>query len=110
MSTQLISVIDRSTTYPIYESVSITGNDLFITLETDKWTDQMFYELPAIQVGVYTKVNGVYVKYLANHFMLSTKVPESKISPASAICYKIKKRKCKKSPYRKKAAITTNTK
>lgn len=90
MSAQLISVIDRATKYPIYESVSITGNDLFITMETDNWTDQMFYELPSIQVGIYTKINGVYIKYLANNFTIDTRVPQSKLSRSDAICYKVK--------------------
>lgn len=61
--TTLLSSIDRGETYPKFFSVSASKNEFYVSITTDSWTEQMFYELPCIRFDLYVEVNGILMKY-----------------------------------------------
>ena len=60
---ELLTSISRSDTIPIIKSISADSNKGYISVDTSKFTPQMFYELPAIKFEIYTETNGERVKY-----------------------------------------------
>lgn len=89
-STVLLSEINRDSDYPLYVEVVAPNNSGYVSITTNNWTDQMFYELPNIQFGIYTLVNGVYVKYLQDNFFMRTYVPDVIMYSNCSVCRTIK--------------------
>lgn len=58
MSTTLINQVSTSTTYPIYVSVTATNCCGIVNLILEDFTEQMSYEIPAINIDIYTINNG----------------------------------------------------
>lgn len=58
MSTTLINQVSTSTTYPIYVSVTATNCCGIVNLILEDFTEQMSYEVPAINIDIYTINNG----------------------------------------------------
>lgn len=61
--TVIVESISRSDTFPIVTQVSAENNKGYITVNTKKFTPQMFYELPALKFEIYTEFQGKRVKY-----------------------------------------------
>lgn len=61
--TVIVESISRSDTFPIVAQVSAENNKGYITVNTKKFTPQMFYELPALKFEIYTEFQGRMVKY-----------------------------------------------
>jgi hypothetical protein len=75
--TTLISSIERSVYYPteyILSSPYRCGTFSLI-VDTGTWTEQMYYELPCLQLDIYTTISGVDVKYLSCNITLDTDNP-----------------------------------
>lgn len=90
VSTTLLTQITRSGTYPVEVPVTITGNKGFISLNTDNWSPQMFYELPAIKVDLYTDVDGTKVRSTLFSKVLKTYNPTFPIDQQCSFCISIK--------------------
>ena len=58
MSTTLINQVSTNTTYPIYVSVTAANCCGTVNLILEDFTEQMSYEVPAINIDIYTIVNG----------------------------------------------------
>lgn len=89
-TTELITNISRSKTYPKYFDVAATNNKLYITIQPNNWTPQMFYELPFIQIDIFTIVDGEYVKYTKNSISLHTYIPDVTTYPSTPVTCVIK--------------------
>ena len=89
-TTQLLSGISRSETYPKYVDVAISKNSGYISITPDDWTAQMFYELPFIKFDIYTRVNSKYVKYTKNSISVHTFGQELMSYPNTPVCYSLK--------------------
>lgn len=89
-TTELITNISRSKTYPKYFDVIANNNKLYLSIQPKNWTAQMFYELPFIQFDIFTKVNGEYVRYTKNSISIHTYIPDIKTYPNTPVCCVIK--------------------
>ena len=68
----LLTQIKRSDTFPYKKSITVDGNRGHISIKTNSWTPQMFYELPSIKFEIYVDNNGVDSKYQPISFILDT--------------------------------------
>lgn len=89
-TTELITNISRSKTYPKYFDVTANNNKLYLSIQPKNWTAKMFYELPFIQFDIFTKVNGEYVRYTKNSISIHTYIPDIKTYPNTPVCCVIK--------------------
>ena len=89
-TTELITNISRSKTYPKYFDVIANNNKLYLSIQPKNWTAQMFYELPFIQFDIFTNVNGEYVRYTKNSISIHTYIPDIKTYPNTPVCCVIK--------------------
>ena len=64
MSSTLIHSFDKNGTYPTYVSITATHHCGTVSIQLpDEFTEQMSYELPSINIDVYTSVNDTLVLY-----------------------------------------------
>jgi hypothetical protein len=63
MAETLLTKIKRSDTFPYMVKVTANTNSGYISIMTDNWTPQMFYELPSIKFDIYVDENSVKSKY-----------------------------------------------
>ena len=63
MSTTLITEVSTTGTYPVYRSVTATNCCGLVNLILSDFTEQMAYEVPAINIDIYYTVNGVRCLY-----------------------------------------------
>lgn len=77
----LLSEVDRGTTYPVSQSVSAPSNcgTLILTISTP-FTEQQLYELPAINVRIYTGTDEV--RY---NFDINLETVNSRVSPVQSV-------------------------
>lgn len=68
----LLTQIKRSDTFPYKKSITVDGNRGYISIKTNSWTHQMFYELPSIKFEIYVDNSGVDSKYQPISFILDT--------------------------------------
>lgn len=73
--TTLLTSILRTDTFPKMVNISAPSHRGCISIATDNWTPQMFYELPAIKFEIYTLYNSEYVKYKDFCYTLKTYNP-----------------------------------
>lgn len=73
--TTLLTSISRTDTFPKMVNISAPSHRGCISIATDNWTPQMFYELPAIKFEIYTIYNSEYVKYKDFCYTLKTYNP-----------------------------------
>lgn len=62
-TTNLLTQIKRSDTFPIEKTITLSDNYGYLTFSISGWTEQMYYEFPAIYISVYVDVNGESVRY-----------------------------------------------
>jgi len=72
MAETLLTKIKRSDNFPYVVQLSVTNNKGYISLNTEDWTPQMFYELPAIKFDIYTEQNGIMSKYNPVSYTIDT--------------------------------------
>ena len=78
MATTLLTTFNRTDTYPKYISVTAPSNCGTVTIMLgDDFTEQMSYELPSINIDIYTIVNGKKCLYRERALVIHTekKVP-----------------------------------
>lgn len=61
--TVLLTEIDRTDSFPKMFPITATKNNFYVSITTNGWTEQMFYELPCIRIDFYTEVNGTKTRY-----------------------------------------------
>lgn len=89
--TTLVNSIDMSTEYPIDVSISAPNckGAIIVTFD-DEYTEQMFYELPDITIGVYVDCDGEKALYKSRGIGLQTGSNKSFATSLSGIptsCY-----------------------
>lgn len=72
MAETLLTQIKRSDNFPYVVPLSVTNNKGYISLNTEDWTPQMFYELPAIKFDIYTEQNGIMSRYNPVSYTIDT--------------------------------------
>lgn len=68
----LITQINRSDTFPYMVKVTTDKNSGYISIITNNWTPQMFYELPSIRFDIYVERNGEMSKYNQTSYTIDT--------------------------------------
>lgn len=86
--TELLNSISKSIDYPVEQNLSASYHcgTFSLIVDTDLWTEQMYYELPWIQLDIYITVGGIDIKYLSCNIMLDTDEPKK---PYSVSVYEI---------------------
>ena len=80
--TELLNSISKSIDYPVEQNLSASYHcgTFSLIVDTDLWTEQMYYELPWIQLDIYITVGGIDIKYLSCNIMLDTDEPKKPYS------------------------------
>ena len=90
VSTVLLTQITRTGTYPAQIPLDVTYNRGFISFVTNNWTAQMFYELPAIKLDLYTDVEGTMVRSPLFSRTIKTYNPTFPLDQQCSICISMK--------------------
>lgn len=65
--TEILSSVSRSTTYPVTETISAPNNCGLLAVSLDNsWTDQMLFELPVLNVNLYTQQDILFKSFDIN--------------------------------------------
>lgn len=70
--TTIITEIDRNDTTQLSEDITTQSCSGYFITEISNWTSQMFYELPAIKLDIYTDQNGTSCKYKMFEYLIKT--------------------------------------
>ena len=75
MSVFVLGEICRGETYPKIIELPHTGRNCYVSITTENWTAQMFYELPALRFDIYVDIDGEIVKERTQTFFFDTNTP-----------------------------------
>lgn len=60
--TVLLTEIDRTDSFPKMFPITADKNNFYVSITTNNWAEQMFYELPCVRIDVYTDIDGTKVR------------------------------------------------
>lgn len=72
MSTTLITEVSTTVTYPVYRSITASNCCGVVSLILSSFTEQMAYEVPAINIDIYHTVNDVRCLYRSRALTIFT--------------------------------------
>lgn len=88
--TTIITEIDRSDTTQLSEDITTQSCSGYFVAEISNWTPQMFYELPAVKINIYTDQNGTSCKYKVFECLIKTYGEDYLLQDTIKICTSVK--------------------
>ena len=88
--TTIITEIDRNDTTQLSANITTQSCSGYFIVEIPNWTSQMFYELPAVKINIYTDQDGTSCKYKVFEHLIKTYGDEYLLQDTVKICTSVK--------------------